>query len=453
MNTRLHRRLGVWVALAALATSACGGGASAGVGAKTPDGANPAPPPGSSYTAPGTGAQYGVNDAPSSGANTARPAMNASALTAYQAGMAAFQSGDLTTAQTQFTQATQADEKAYQAFYSLGVVKERLGDVSGALSAYRKASTVVADYEPAIVGYALLLARTGKASEAESYLTEMRGRIDKSAAVLAALGEVKSIQGQSGEAQQYAQEALKINPDYRPAMITIARDHYRSRRLDLALYALQGILDGFGDPDASGKRQNPPRDPNNAEARLIRGLIYRERGFRKEAVEEFTKAMTLRPDLVEARVQIAATQLEAGNAAEAAQLLETALKYDREHVLAHLDLGDAYRLLGRAADAIKQFDYVIQKDPSIVQVHYNLGLLYLFADSIPGMTAKQAAERAVSEFETYKRERPRGSGPDDTDEMITRAKAKIGVAEAQAAEAAAPPASSAAPAASGKAGT
>ena len=95
----------------------------------------------------------------------------------------------------------------------------------------------------------------------------------KSAAVTAALAEVKSIQGDSGAAQRLAQEALKKNPDYRPAMVTLARDHYRTRRLDLALYTLKAILDGYG-------AENPPRDKNNAEARLLRGLIYKEQGQR-----------------------------------------------------------------------------------------------------------------------------------------------------------------------------
>ncbi len=44
--------------------------------------------------------------------------------------MQAFQSGDLAGAQTQFVKATQADPKAFQAFYSLGVVRERLGETS-----------------------------------------------------------------------------------------------------------------------------------------------------------------------------------------------------------------------------------------------------------------------------------------------------------------------------------
>src|SRR5262249_52516097 len=145
----------------------------------------------------------------------------------------------------------------------------------------------------------------------------------KSAAVAATLAEVKSLQKDTGSAQRIAQEALKINPDYRPAMVIIARDHYRNRRLDLALYALQAILDGFGD-------ENPPRDKDNAEAMLLRGLIYREQGQRQQAMEEFRRAVGKRPDLVEARVQLATFLLEAGGAEEALPILEGAVRFDSE---------------------------------------------------------------------------------------------------------------------------
>src|SRR5262249_53337761 len=148
---------------------------------------------------------------------------------------------------------------------------------------------------------------SGKPDEATDFLNARQAQMPKSAAVTAALAEVKSIQGDSGSAQRLAQEALKKNPDYRPAMVTLARDHYRARRLDLALYALKGILDGYGP-------ENPPRDKNNAEAHLIRGLIYREQGLRGPAIQEFQRALEVRPDLVEARVQLATYYLESGNA-------------------------------------------------------------------------------------------------------------------------------------------
>ncbi len=425
----------------ALTSSLAGCGGSAGA-AKSPESPSQADTPASaSGTGPSpAGQQFAVPDVPSGGESGAnRPKMNAAAASAYNAGLEAFKRGDLGAAKTQFIQASQADPKAYQAFYSLGVVRERMNETSGALTSYRQATSVVADYEPAIVAYAVLLARTGKPDDATDFLNQRQAQISKSAAVTAALAEVKSIQGNSGEAQRLAQEALKLNPDYRPAMVTLARDHYRSRRLDLALYALKGILDGYGE-------ENPPRDKNNAEAHLIRGLIYKEQGLRGPAITELQAALALRPDLVEARVQLSSYFLESGNAADAQALLEPALKYDADNVVAHLNLGDAYRLLGRPADAKRELEWVKARDSSIAQVHYNLGLLYLFTDNFPGVTPTQAADAAIDELSQYKKMKPRVAGgtPDDTDELITRAKTKKALIDAKANESASPDAPAAA---------
>lgn len=451
MSNRTSRLASAISLVASLSGVACGGGAAAGKGPTTPGQTASTEPAPSAGPTP-AGAQFGIGDAPTNGEAANRPKMNAAAQAAYNAGMDAFKKGDLAGAKNQFTQATQADPKAYQAFYSLGVVRERTNEAAGALTAYRQSTTIVADYEPAIAAYAVLLARTGKPEDAIEFLNQRQAQMPKSAAVSAAMAEVKSIQGNSGEAQRLAQEALKLNPDYRPAMVTLARDHYRSRRLDLALYALKGILDGYGE-------ENPPRDKNNAEARLIRGLIYKEQGLRGPAIQELQKALELRPDLVEARVQLSSYFLESGNAADAQQLLEPALRYDADNVIAHLNLGDAYRLLGRPADAKREFEWVKKRDPSIAQVHYNLGLLYLFTENFPGVSAAQAADTAIDELNQYKKMKPRVAGgtPDDTDELITRAKTKKALLDAKAAEAAdaaaaAPPAG-APPAASAPATT
>jgi tetratricopeptide (TPR) repeat protein len=275
--------------------------------------------------------------------------------------------------------------------------------VGGALASYRQATGVVPDYAPAIAGLSILLARSGRPEEAAEYLNQRMAAMPKSAAVSAALAEVKSIQGDSGAAQRLAQEALKKRPDYRPAMVTIARDHYRARRMELALYALRGILDGYG-------VENPPRDKDNAEARLIRGLIYKEQGQRGPAIAELKRAVELRPDLVEARVNLAAFLLESGNAPEATTLLEGAIRHRADHVLAHLNLGDAYRLIGKPAEAKRELEWVMRKEPSLYQVHYNLGLLYLFSENIPGVTAEQAVDKAIAELEQYKKLRSRKDG-------------------------------------------
>jgi len=402
-----------------------------------------APPPPKTPTQPtataGTpaqGPQIGMSDRSSAmrpgdmPTQAPRPALSGQASAVYQQALKAFGEGNLVGAKQLFEQAVRDEPRSHQAFYSLGVVQERLKD-PGAAASYRQSFTLVPDYEPAIIAYAMLLAKKGQISEADRFLTEKRGQMPKSAAVAATLAEVKSLQKDTGSAQRIAQEALKLNPDYRPAMVIIARDHYRNRRLDLALYALQAILDGF-EPVS----ENPPRDKDNGEALLLRGLIYKEQGHRFGAMDQFRKAVAKRPDLVEARVQLGAALLASGGADEALPILEGAVRYDADNLAGHLNLGDAYRLVQRYGDAKREFEWVLAHDASLPQVHYDLGLLYLYAPSIPGMTAKQQIAEAIRELTKFRELRARDE-KDDSEELLNSAKIKEG--EINAASAPPPP--------------
>jgi tetratricopeptide (TPR) repeat protein len=373
--------------------------------------------------------------------------MNEAAKAAYTKGISAYVGGDLVLAKQSFERAIQLDARAYQAEYSLGVVLERQGDPQAA-SAYRRAFT--SDYTPALVAYALHLAKRGNLAEAETFVQQKRASLPNSAPLLAALAEVKSLQRDTASAQKFAQEALKKDSDYRPAMVVIARDHYRNRRLDLALYALQAILDGFGE-------LNPPRDKDNAEAHYLRGLILKEEERRAAAVKELREAVRLRPDLVGARLELANFALEAGNAAEALPHLESAMKYDASNVIVHLNLADCYRLAGRTAEARKEFEWVLAKDSSLPQPRYDLALLYLFAPSVPGMTSKQQVDQAIVEITKYQQMRGRthSTQADDSDELLNRAKQKLADIQAQATakEPALAPGSAAAPTSSAGSGS
>ena len=353
------------------------------------------------------------------------PAMAGPAASAYAAGMEAFKNGDLDGASQQFNKAIQSDPRAYLAHVALGVVQERRGEMARSLESYNAALAIAGDFGPAIQAKVHLLLAMGRASDAETFVRGLAAKFPDSAAVLAAQAEVASARGDSPSAQALAQRALKKDPDYRPAMVTLARDHYRARRLDLALYTLTAILDGYGP-------ENPPRDKNNPDAHMLRALILKEQGKRKAAIEELGNALTLRPDLVEARLHLATFMLEAGNATEARPLLEDALKYDPSNVLVHLNLGDAYRLLGKPKDALDHLTWVSRKDPSMAQAQYNEGLVYLFSASVPGLTEAQAVDHAIESFEHFKKLEPRaarGAG-DDVDELIARARNKKAIMEA-----------------------
>jgi Tfp pilus assembly protein PilF len=398
--------------------------------------------------APQAGGDAGVAPAPApatGGTSTAAPdqqgEVTGAAKGSYDNGFQAWKSGDLAAAKKAFTDATREDSRSAPAHYALGAVLERLGDASGAQQEYRAAFAAKSDFEPAIGAYALSLANGGHMGEADTFLTDKHQRNPNSPGIESFLAEVKSLEKDSGDAQQLAQDALRLNPDFKPAMVTIARDHYRAGRLELARYALQAILDGFGE-------SSPPRDQNNPEAHLLRGLIEKQSGQRAAALTDFEAARAKRPDLVEAVIQVGVMKLEAGNVAEATPLLEGAVRFAPNSALAHLNLGDAYRLGGRPADAKKEFDTALSLDSTLAVAHYDLGLLYLFSPNLPGTNATDQVTTAIRELNAYKTmrgTRPPVGTSDDIDELLSRANAKLAELKQAAAAPPPPPPSSAAP--------
>jgi tetratricopeptide (TPR) repeat protein len=351
--------------------------------------------------------------------------MPAEATEAYAKGFQAWVAGDLAGARKAFSEAASKASRSSAPRYSLGCVLERMGDSQGALDAYLDAVRVSPAFDVALCAYAILLARTGHAQEAERALDKSASAAGNSPRLLAVRAEIKSMAGDSADCQQLAQEALAKQPDSKEAMLVVARDFYRSHRWDLARYALQAILDGT--PDGA----IPPRDPGNPEALLLRALIERETpGQRKQAIRDFDAAAARRPDLVEAHVNLGEMKLEAGNAGEALEPLEKAVKYAPNLAVARLDLGDCYRLLGRAADAKRELDKSTSLDSTLAGVHYDFGLLYLFSQNVPGVaSADDQLTKAIGELETYRSMRtakaPKGQGGgEDVDELLSTARRK-----------------------------
>ncbi len=380
-----------------------------------------------------------------SAAPAADAELTGAAKASYERGFSAWTAGDLPAARDAFRDAASKAPSAAGPRYSLGCVRERLGDSQGALDDYKAAYAANARYESAMGAYALLLARTGRGPEAERFLADARAQAPDSRGPMTYLAEVKSIEGDSPGCQQLAQQVLTKTPDAKDAMVVIARDYYRGHRWDLARYALQAILDGADDGSI------PPRDQGNPEALLLRGLIERDMGQRKQAIADFEQAASKRPDLFEAHVNLGEMKLEAGNATEAQTPLENAVRFGPNVAIAHLDLGDCYRLLGRPGDAKKELAAALAMDSTLAGAHYDLGLLYLFSQSVPGASGPDdQLAKAIAELESYKAMRgakaTKGPG-DDVDELLSTAKRKQSELQIKNQAAAAPAPAAAAPSA------
>ena len=348
----------------AVAPGTPGASGSTAVGATGPNGT-----PGDTSSTSGIESAFGTPDE--------KTDLTGSARSDYEKGFAAWSQGDLKTARDKFQSAQGEAPKSGAPGYALGIVLDRMGDASGAEGAFRQAYTANPKADRAMYAHAMMMANNkNRIGEAETFLNGQIAKNPQSPRLTAALSEVKSLQGDHTTAQKLAQDALRMNPDFKEAMVSVARDHYRAGKIELARYALSAVLDGFGDA-------TPARDKNNAEANLLRGLLEREMGRRPVAFAAFDAAAKRRPDLVEAQVQIGSMKLEAGNATEAQPHLESATRFGPKNAYAHLNLGDCYRLLQRPEDAKREIDLALTLDSSLTLAHYDLGLLYLFTPKYP----------------------------------------------------------------------
>jgi len=364
-----------------------------------------------------------------------------SARASYDSGVGLYNAGDLPGAATQFQNAIGAEPKAYEAYYALGVTYERMGKNADALEAYRNAYKLNPNYDAAIAAYGFLLYRQGSRTEAENFLSDQSAKNPKALGVMTALAEIKSLSGDSNSAQTLAGNVLTVEAKYEPAMVLIARDHYRRGRVDLATYVLSAILDGQKTTEEKEKgltaKTNPPRAPNNAEAHMLRAIILQKMGERLPAAKWFESAAKLRPDLVDAQLQVGLIRLEANDAEGALEPLRRAVQYNSGSVEAHLALGDAYRLGTKPAEAKKEYQWVIAATGAPANLkalaQYNMGLLYFLTPGIDGLSDVQRYDKSVEFWNQYKSAKGTAAGPSwpqDVEDLMEQARRARLAAEA-----------------------
>jgi tetratricopeptide (TPR) repeat protein len=137
-------------------------------------------------------------------------------------------------------------------------------------------------------------------------------------------------------------------------------------------------------------------DPALAEAHLLLGMAYRMQGsgdLAGEAKAEFVQALTLKPDLVPARMYLAQLYLDMGRAGSASETLKAGLAAEpgRPEFLALL--GETERQQGNPRRAVELTKQALQANESFAQGRYYLGLA--LADLGQRVEAVKELERVV----------------------------------------------------------
>ncbi len=345
-----------------------------------------------------------------------------SARSSFEGGTKAFSEGRLTDAKAAFDKASREAPNSSVPLVGMGAVLERLGDSPGAIDVYKRATALEPDDADAARAWVLVLCSNARTAEAVEFAKARAEKFVKSAPAATLHSEAASMSGDSATAQAEAQRALSLDSSYVPAMLAVARDHYRAGRVSMTAYALNALLDGIDEA-------TPPRAKDNPEALLLRALIDRRTpGRRAQALEAFAKVFAARPDLTEAALALGIMKLEAGNAEEAIVSLETAARFAPKNAFVATALGDAYRLAGRYPEAKVALEKALTLDGTLSAPHYNLALLFLYAGDKAGLGPEERYTASQREMEAYLGIRGPKAPPgvdDDADSLLATAKQKL----------------------------
>lgn len=326
--------------------------------------------------------------------------------------------GDYDAARVQYLEAIKKDPGSPEGHYGLGMTYLALGDLNGAIIAWRRAGGVDSvtaglfdqfkSFRAARDAVQAQLGATRRAQAAalarqeepvgERYVKRgASGLFDSSTkAMLGRLelppeaeGGAAPPPGDDVEAQDLAQTKLP-----RPAT-------------DLPL-SVRDVPDAPADRSASAPP--PPLDPGTAADPMARGVYYAQNGNDRAAVSAFEEVLASKPDDTDALTYLAGLYLAGGRPEkaeasykrlallepdssmpltnlgglymnmgrydEASETLRQALRRDPSDSLAMNNLAGVYYKTGRVDDAIRQLERAIAVNPKDLNAHNNLAGIY-----------------------------------------------------------------------------
>ena len=209
-------------------------------------------------------------------------------------------------------------------------------------------------------------------NEARDYLEEVLKEKDSFADVYNMLGFIYYSAGKHQNAIKYFKKALEINPNYTEVSLNLSVAYNEMGEFDKArdIYAKAkdagaGSTTSYLDPYAKGKLANMHTEI---------GAIYQDLGFYKEAVDEYKKAIALRPTFVDIKNKLGVVYRDMRDYSKSVRELEEAINVNPEYIPARINLGITYYTMGHIEKAKAEWMKVLHKNPNDkkAQMYMNL---------------------------------------------------------------------------------
>jgi len=201
----------------------------------------------------------------------------------------------------------------------------------------------------------------GNYIKAEGLLKEVIRNKPGLADVQNKLGVIANLGGNLEEAAKRFEQAVKLNPAYTEAALNLAITLNELGRTDEATGIFENLNHNIKDKSskldsfAAGKIANEHYKV---------GTLYQEFGLYIEAVEEYRKALRLKP-MADVQTKLGIALRDHGDLEGAARELENARETNPGYTTAIVQLGLTYHLMGRSEDAFALWEEALSKNPDL----------------------------------------------------------------------------------------
>ena len=144
-------------------------------------------------------------------------------------------------------------------------------------------------------------------------------------------------------------------------------------------------------------------DEQISRAYNLRAFAYMAEGKRMPAMQALRKAAETDAKNATAWNNLGVQYMFQGDFPTATSCFAYALELDPTFLKAKFNLGASQRAEGKLEEAEKTFREVIDKKGKYPEAHFNLGVLYLDAETFPGLDTTQRLTKSIGEFEAYKK--------------------------------------------------
>ncbi len=166
--------------------------------------------------------------------------------------------------------------------------------------------------------------------------------------------------GRTTDAEQIYRSLLEQQPDSIDALNLLGALLHELGRYDEALTYFERVL-----------TLRPAAESHNSVA-----IVLKAQGQYAAAVEQYRKALALKPNQPEVMSNLGNALKESGSTEEAIACYQDAIALNPNYAEAHNNLGISYKDQGKLDEAIQSYQTALRLKPNYVEAHHNLGIIW-----------------------------------------------------------------------------